>query len=331
MVELNFHHGAFHIETIQLARVTIVGSGSMLPRRALGRQLRKMRLREGVTQSGAARVAEVSPQSYGRLEDGRPTKVTDLAMNALCNAFSSTDEERLIVLDLAQAIRKSGGVDGAWWLSQRNVVPTSNFSDFVTLEESANHVFSWETCLIPGLLQTREYRRALLWAEFPEMPSRQVESILDAVARRQELLNKSEFHYEGLIAESVLTTAVGGPAVLADQMSHLLAVSRRPNVTMRIVGSCAKDPIGMVTGPFVLFELPPLPTSRLRQTPVVYVEGQFGRIYLEHESEVAKYARVRERVRRTAYSEEDSGERVQAALKEWNNDGPIHCPVVQEQ
>ncbi|MEU1983471.1 helix-turn-helix transcriptional regulator [Nocardia sp. NPDC019395] len=291
----------------------------MLPRRALGRQLRKMRLREGITQSGAARVAEVSPQSYGRLEDGRQTKVTDLAMNALCNAFSSTDEERSIVLDLAQVIRKSAKFDGGWWLSQR-VSVSNSFSDFVTLEESATHVFSWETCLVPGLLQTREYRRALLWAEFPEMPSHQVESTLDVVARRQQLLNKADFHFEGLIAESVLTTAIGGPAVLADQLSHLLEVSHRPNVTMRVVSRRANDQVGVVTGPFVLFDLPPMPTSRLRQAPVVYMEGHFGRIYLEDESDVAEYARVRERIRRTAYSEEDSGALVLAALKELNNE-----------
>ncbi|WP_267467153.1 helix-turn-helix domain-containing protein [Nocardia flavorosea] len=302
----------------------------MLPRRALGRQLRKMRLREGMTQSGAARVAEISPQSYGRLEDGRPTKVTDLAMNALCNAFSSTDEERLIVLDLAQATRNPAGFEGGWWLSHRATV-TKNFSDFVTLEESATRVFSWETCLVPGLLQTREYRRALLWAEFPEMPSGQVESILDAVARRQELLSKADFHFEGLIAESVLTTVIGGPAVLADQLSHLLEVSRWPGVTMRVVGSRANDQVGMVTGPFVLFDLPPMPTSRLRQAPVVYMEGHFGRIYLDDVSEVAEYARVRERLRRTAYSEKESGELVLAALKEWNDEGSINCPVVQKQ
>ncbi|MGI5216327.1 helix-turn-helix domain-containing protein [Nocardia sp. CA-290969] len=286
----------------------------MLPRRALGRQLRKMRLREGISQSGAARVAEISPQSYGRLEDGLKTKITDLAMNALCNAFSSTDEERLLVLDLAQTIRKSAGYDGAWWLS-KSAVP-GDFRDFIALEETATQIFSWETCIVPGLLQTREYRRALLWAEYPEMPTPEVEASLDVVMRRQELLSKTDLHFEGLIAESVLTTVVGGAAVLADQLSHLLEASRRPNVALRVVGRNAKDQVGVVTGPFVLFDLPPLPISRLRQAPVVYVEGCFGRIYLDHESKVAEYARIRERLRRAAYSEEVSAELVLEALKE---------------
>lgn len=314
MEHLAFHHGTFHIQTIRLARVTIVGSGSMLPRRALGRQLRKMRLREGLSQSGAARVAEISPQSYGRLEDGLKTKITDLAMNALCNAFSSTDAERLLILDLAQTIRKSAGYDGAWWLSRAAV--RGDFRDFIALEESATHIFSWETCIVPGLLQTREYRRALLWAENPEMPSSEVEAILDVVMRRQELLSRADVHFEGLIAESVLTAVIGGPAVLADQLSHLLEAARRPNVTVRVVGRSAKDQVGVVTGSFVLFDLPPLPISRLQQAPVVYVEGRFGRIYLEHETKVAEYARIRERLRRAAYSEEISAELVSEVLKE---------------
>ncbi|MEU7629006.1 helix-turn-helix domain-containing protein [Nocardia sp. NPDC049220] len=61
-------------------------TGSTLPRRALGRQLKGLRERNGITQADAARIVEVSPQSYGRLEDGRVTKITNLGINALANA-----------------------------------------------------------------------------------------------------------------------------------------------------------------------------------------------------------------------------------------------------
>ncbi|NKY55572.1 helix-turn-helix domain-containing protein [Nocardia flavorosea] len=316
MVKLNFHHGAFHIETIQLARVTIVGSGSMLPRRALGRQLRKMRLREGITQASAARAAEVSPQSYGRLEDGLKTKITDLAMNALCNAFSSSDVERRTILDLAQEVRQSQGADGGWWQAYAEVVPET-FNHFIGLEESAMHIASWEVALFPGLLQTREYRRALIWAEYPDMPPENVELTLDIVMRRQEILERSDFHFEAMIAEPILHTPVGGPAVSADQLSHLLAVSRLPSVTMRIVKRDARDLLGLITGSFVVFDLPPLPVSRMRQPSVAYAEGYFGRVYIEGDAKVALYRRAVERLRRVACSPDESRDLVLEARKEW--------------
>ncbi len=293
-----------------------MGSGSMLPRRALGRQLRKMRLREGLTQSAAARAAETSPQTYGRLEDGLKTKVTDMAMNALCNAFSSTDEERRTILDLAREIRQSQGTDGGWWQAYAEAVPKS-FNHFIGLEESATRIVSWEIAVMPGLLQTREYRRALIWAEFPDMSPEKVELTLDLVTRRQELLNKSEFHFEAMIAEPALHAEIGGPAVSADQLSHLLAVSELPSVTMRIVRRNTRDPLGLITGSFVVFDLPPLPSSRMCQPSVAYAEGYFGRIYVEGASEVAMYTRAVERLRRVACSPDESRDLVLEARKEW--------------
>lgn len=135
--------------------------------------------------------------------------------------------------------------------------------------------------------------------------------------RRQELLNKNEFQFEGIVSEPVLHGVVGGPAVMADQLSYLLSVAKLPNVTMRVVGQQANDPLGLIAGSFVLFDLPPMRVSGLGQPPVAYVEGYFGRIYLERDSEVALYTRAAERLRRVAYSVDESRDLVLAALKEW--------------
>jgi hypothetical protein len=185
------------------------------------------------------------------------------------------------------------------------------------MEEAATQIVSWQTGLVPGLLQTREYRRALLWAEFPDMPSQEVESSLDVLMRRQELLDKADLHFEALIAESVLHSVIGGPSVIEDQLSQLLAVSQRPNVTLRIVGRDAKDPVGVIAGSFVFFDLPPLPTSRMRQPPVVYLEGYLATTYVETVPEVTKYSQVMDRLRRVAHSEEKSRALVSEALEVW--------------
>lgn len=240
-----------------------------------------------------------------------------MVVNALCNAFSGTDEERRAALDLAREVRQSMGADGGWWQTHQEAVP-STFDYFIDLEETATRIFSWETALVPGLLQTREYRRALLWAEFPTMPTREVELTLDIVQRRQETLKKQDFHFEALIAESALHTLIGSPVIVADQLSYLLTASGQTNITVRVVGRQARDPLGLIAGSFVKFDLPHLPTSRMRQSPVVYSEGYFGKVYLERDAEIAMHSEVVERLRRVAHSETESRNLVLAALKEWN-------------
>lgn len=176
--------------------------GSTLPRRALGRQLRKLRERAGFTLSAAARVAEISPQSYGRIEDGRQTKVTDLGLNALANAYEDTDEERRLLLDLAREIRATTTAGGGRWRAYEDAI-SSGFDHYLSLEEAASWETNWQTTVIPGLLQTREYRRAMDWSLNPHKPTEEIERSLDVTVRRQTLLDRKSFraaHPSGLQA-----------------------------------------------------------------------------------------------------------------------------------
>src|SRR6266702_792409 len=75
-------------------------SGSTVARRALGRELRRLLLAANMLQSEAGRFAEVSPQSIGRIEEGRATRTTGLQVNALCDGYGATDAERRVLLGL---------------------------------------------------------------------------------------------------------------------------------------------------------------------------------------------------------------------------------------
>lgn len=293
-----------------------MATGSTLPRRALGRQLRKLRERNKTPQAAAARIAETSPQSYGRLEDGRVTKVTDLVINALANAFRADDDERRLLLDLAQEIRQSQASGGGWWRAYADAIPKV-FNYYLALEEAASQVFSWQTTLIPGLLQTREYRRALMWAENPDMPPEEVERVLDLVIKRQDLLTNREFRFEAILAESVLRFAVGGPGVVADQLRHLVELLEMPNVSIQIVPFAAESPVGLLTRSFVMFAFPPLPASKLIEPPVVYMEGFVGDLYLERDVEVAQYGTAARKLRHVALPHAASRDLVLSTMKEW--------------
>jgi DNA-binding XRE family transcriptional regulator len=278
-----------------------MGQGSTLPRRALGRQLRKLRENAGITQASAARIAEVSPQSYGRLEDGRITKVMDLGINALATAYGASDTERQLLLGLAQEIRTATASGSGWWRAYDDAI-AKGFDHYLSLEEAANWVTTWQTALVPGLLQTRDYRRALTWSELPDRSPEEVERILDMVMHRQNLLTRPGFRFEALLTEAVLGYGVGGSSVRAGQIKHLLECSELPGVEIRIVPAAQDQPIGLGSGSFVLFSFPPLPTSRLQEPPVAYMEGLSGSLYVERASEVEKYSREAERIRHVACS-----------------------------
>ncbi|MFQ6230296.1 helix-turn-helix domain-containing protein [Nocardia sp. NPDC002869] len=288
--------------------------GSTLPRRALGRQLRKLRERNGLTATAASRIAETSPQTYGRLEDGRITKVTDMLLNTLANAYAASDSERRLLLSLAQEIRTSSTNGGGWWRAYADSLAT-NFDHYLSLEEAANWATSWQTTLVPGLLQTREYRRAITWATSPDTSSEEVDRMLDMAAKRQSMLEQEGFRFEALLAEGVLHYQVGNPEIMAAQIQHLL--DRSEQVEIRIVPFRAKNPSGLTAAPFVLFSFPPLLTSKLQEPPVAYVEGLAGDLYLERETEVSRFSHEAGKIRHVALPRSASKDLMLKAMKEW--------------
>ncbi|MGW6333651.1 helix-turn-helix domain-containing protein [Nocardia rhamnosiphila] len=275
--------------------------GSTLPRRALGRQLQKLRERAGLTRSAAARVAEISPQSYGRIEDGQQTKVTDLGLNALANAYGATDEQRRLLLDLAREIREASASGSGWWRAYADAMVTG-FDHYLSLEEAANWVTTWQTTVVPGLLQTRDYRQALTWATDPDQSPEEVDRTLDVAARRQDLLNNRDFRFEALMSEAVLRYTVGSVAVMEDQVKRLLERADAPNVEIRIIPNTETRPVGLFSRSFHLFSFPPLPRSELQPPPVAFMEGFTGDLYIERDLEVSKYSREAQRIRHVALS-----------------------------
>ncbi|WP_328396835.1 helix-turn-helix domain-containing protein [Nocardia sp. NBC_00416] len=289
-------------------------AGSTLPRRALGRQLRNLRERNDISQAAAARIAETSSQTYGRLEDGRITKVTDMLLNTLANAYQTTDAERRLLLTLAQEIRTSAATGGGWWRAYADSMAT-NFDYYLSLEGAANWVTSWQTTLVPGLLQTREYRRAITWATSPETAPADVDRMLDMAAKRQGMLDEAGFRFEALIAEGTLHYQVGSAAIMAAQVQNL--VDRSEQAEIRIVPFRAKNPAGLIASPFVLFSFPPLLTSKLQEPPVAYVEGLAGDLYLERETEVSRFSHEANMIRQVALPRSASRDLILKAMKEW--------------
>lgn len=283
-----------------------MGSGSTLAQRALGRELRRLRNAKGMGQSQAARIAETSHQTIGRIEEGQTTRITSLQVNALCDSYGATDEERRICLDLVKEIRASreGKVTASWWRAYADQISTG-FNHYLALEDAADRLTIWKTTIAPGLLQTPNYRRALAWAEHPHLPSEQLERRIEWQTRRQGRLSDTKLQVTALLHEAVLADQVGGKAVIREQLEFFVSLAQRPNITIRVVPFTASSALGSYVGSFTLLEFPDL-LSGLAQPPIVYVEGWAGDLYLEREAELQRYMPALREIRRVALSEGDS-------------------------
>lgn len=291
-----------------------MAAGSTLPQRAAGRELRRLRMRAGKSQTAAGKVIEVSPQTIGRMEDGLPTKLSRVYVNALCDEYAASTAERERLLTLAGEVEEAKKAGNGWW---RSYPVAPKFDHYLGMEDAAQKITTFQLTLLPGLLQTAEYRRDMVWVDDPAIPTEEAERKVELATRRQAKLDEDGFSMDVLLSEAVLRHRVGGPSVMARQLRHLVEVSKRPNVSIRVIPLRADGHIGLQVGSFVLFEFPPLPSSRMIEPPVVYVEVFAGHLYLEHEAEIERYRTALERLRRVALDEEATRSLILEIAKEF--------------
>ncbi|MBF6066051.1 helix-turn-helix domain-containing protein [Nocardia terpenica] len=290
--------------------------GSTLARRALGRQLSKLRERAKIKQAEAARLIGVSPQSISRMEDGLTGRVNDLFLNTLCNAYSATGEEREIILKLAEDVRTTGKKGGGWWRRYADAIP-DGFDHYLALEDAASRITAWKLAIVPGPLQTKSYRRAVIWAETPDLSPEVVDMRLEIAARRRARLDDPQFTMDALLSEAVIRDRIGGAGVMKEELYHLVTIGEQPNVSIRIVPFDAPGHhVGAVTNSFVLLEFPELQSTKLPEPPVVYIESYLGAAYLELESEIRQYRHAATEISRVALDSDESRRMILAAAEE---------------
>ncbi|MFE3001857.1 helix-turn-helix domain-containing protein [Nocardia sp. NPDC059246] len=260
------------------------GSGSSLPRRQLGRYLRRGRLDANLTLEQVAPIMEWSISKLGRIERGETGKLTARDIEALCGVLGFTAETTAAMVGLnRQAAAKS------WWHSFGDLIP-EGFNVFVGLETSAQSMDIYRPDVVPGLLQTADYARALDRIYFPNDSEDEQDRRVQLRMNRQTIITRKARPTKTSVVlhESVLHTVVGGPAVMAGQLRKLADISTRPNVSIRVLPFNAGLPVGTPVGPFVILDFAADQTHEKEPT-VIYVENFTGDMYLEGETDVQHY------------------------------------------
>ncbi|OQS15976.1 hypothetical protein B0T36_06860 [Nocardia donostiensis] len=276
------------------------GSDSTFARRMLGRQLRHLRETSGVSVEVARKAIGVGAQTIWRFETGQSTRISGLHVRELCRIYGAPSEVTEVLLELVNGLGHK-----SWWHVYGDAVP-KHFDLYLGLEAAASSLVTYQPALLPGLVQTEGYRRAVIWSNYPSMSTLEVERRIEVATRRQARLREDpDFTVEILLSEAVLRHRVGGGAVIANQLRYLAEASGLPNITVRVAPFTATH-VGLGVGVFSLLEFPPHPTAWLSEPPVVYVQGYTSAQYLERPEEVSRYSEAVAQIRRVALSEQET-------------------------
>jgi hypothetical protein len=194
------------------------------------------------------------------------------------------------MMQLARESKQQG-----WWQSY-----DLQYSTYVGLEAEAVSILSFQSAVIPGLLQTSDYARAGHEAAIPRMPDSQIDQMIEVKLTRQAILTRVDPpSFAVVIDEAALRRVTGGTEVMVDQLGKLLLAADLPNVTIQVLPFEAGTHPALESN-FSVLELP-YPAS-----DVIFVEGLAGSTYLERDADLDKYRQVMARLQSLALSSADT-------------------------
>jgi len=242
--------------------------GGTLRAQWLGKLLRGLRESAGLGLKDAGDHILRDPSTVSRMETGSiPARMTEV--RELLNLYGIDDKELRAGLEaLTRDIWGRG-----WWDRYIRSVHISVI-DLAWLEARAQRLRTFSPLVIPGLFQTRGYAEALMWTVDPDVSDKQIAQWLEFRMKRQEILD--DLRCSVILDEAVFHRCYGGSTVMHRQLAHLLELSDRPNITVRVL-PFSSSPLAGPESAFALFTMPaPFPVAVVAQVPT-----EAGMIYVE--------------------------------------------------
>ncbi|WP_231905149.1 helix-turn-helix domain-containing protein [Saccharothrix espanaensis] len=196
----------------------------------LGLRLRERREQLGLTVSAAAKAIGTAQPNLSAIENGK-RKITQRNLAGLVELFEMSEPEA------AEFDRLRIGAEHRDWYHQYAGLFNDDFLRHLGLEHGASAIHAFESCFIPGILQTRDYAHALFRSGSPYVRLTEVEPRLEARMVRAARLDGAEpLSLFALLSEAALRQRIGGPEVMRAQLDHLAAaIGTRDNVDVRVL------------------------------------------------------------------------------------------------
>lgn len=196
--------------------------------RRLGVELRKLRENAGLNLIEAAALIGMGRPQLTHIEAGR-TGISTERLRDLVYKYGNTSAPYVDEL-----VRMSESSGKGWWSGYRKSMHQRAL-DLAELENHATSIAGYETLVVPGLLQTEAYMRALFRDSLTDATPDDVDTLVRFRLDRQRILTSSQpTHLHVVIHEAALRVVVGSSHIMREQLSHLLTAARLPNLTIQV-------------------------------------------------------------------------------------------------
>ncbi|KJS53315.1 XRE family transcriptional regulator [Streptomyces rubellomurinus subsp. indigoferus] len=249
--------------------------------RRLARTLKELRVAARLTMAQSAKQLACAESKISRIEAAQ-SGIGLVDLRLLLDLYGVRDPAaRSRLEDLSRDGRLRG-----WWDRYSDAL-SPLYADYISLEADASDAYSVETFLVPGLLQTEDYTRAVVRAQIEDASVEQVEQLTKVRLERQSVLKReSPLRLWVVLSESVLKHQIGGRTVMREQLDYLVSVADRPNINIQVLPEDS-DVHAALFGPLVILSFP-----ESTETDVVYVDSLLSTLYIEEPEEVFKYSHL---------------------------------------
>lgn len=262
--------------------------------RRLGNELKRIREEAGLSLDAAGIRLGRSASSLSKIENGR-VAIPKRDLTFILDCYTVADEPlREMLFALARNGRKKG-----WWRQYDDALSPPGM-DLMSLEDDASVISTFQAIVVPGLLQTEDYARALMESAVAVIPQ-DVDRLLKVRMTRQRILVRERPpRMRAVMGEAALRQLVGGDAVMREQLHYLAELSQRVHITLRVLPYAAGAHVS-TTGSFVILGFsPPADFS------VVLLESLEGSLWVEQDDPVRRYGLAFDQLCASALSEIES-------------------------
>jgi hypothetical protein len=212
-----------------------------------------------------------------QIENAETQKVKPDDLDKMLDLYEVSDPTKREAL---HALAQDAKVRG-WWSKYREVFGPQSLPDF---EAEASTIRTFESSMVPGLLQTPDYTAALLQGgRYTEAEA--IERRVNARMERRQILTRfNPVRLRAVLDEAALRRMIGGAEIMAEQMRHLLYMAKLPNVDVQLLPFSAGSHAALAAS-FSILEFPePL------DLPIVFIETAADGLFLEETEEVEQHS-----------------------------------------
>jgi transcriptional regulator with XRE-family HTH domain len=278
----------------------VAGEDVQQAKEALGARLRELRQEASLTGRALAQLTGLHYTKVSRVENGRQS-VTDAEIRAWCAACGADDRahELTVMARTAESLYRE-------WRRQARAGMRQLQESSAPLYERTRLFRIYEHTALPGLFHTAGYSTEIMsyWVRLLGLPD-DAEAATGARLARQKVLRSGRRRFVVVLAEQVLRTRLGTPQVMAEQLQHLLEVTRLPNVSVGIIPAMAER--------YTVAQVPFWIWDEARVT----VETVSARLDITRPDEVALYATVFDQLRQSAVYGSSARELINAAIADF--------------